>query len=184
MPCFLPAACSALLLTSAEKGGRRKGPAGQPLLSRRREWWWLRSAKSRQRPAGRSGAPKFGRGAGGTHFESKRPASMSNFSEQADRITHEEGRSLPTNDSFERRVFRATAIVLATLAAAYVLWLLIDVLLLLFACSLVSLILLTLTNALRRRTHLPFAPALVLSVLGLLALIGGAFAFFGTAIQG
>jgi len=109
---------------------------------------------------------------------------MSNFSEQADRITHEEGRALPRSDSFERRIFRATAIVLVTIAAAYVLWMLIDVLLLLFACSLVSLILLTLTSALRRRTHLPFAPALVLSVLGLLALIGGAFAFFGTAMQG
>jgi predicted PurR-regulated permease PerM len=109
---------------------------------------------------------------------------MPNFSEQADRISHDEAPSLPKRDSFERRVFRATAIVLATFAAAYVLWMLIDVLLLLFACSLVSLILLTVTNALRRRTRMPFAPALTFSVLVLLALLVGAFAFFGTTMQG
>ena len=87
-------------------------------------------------------------------------------------------------DSLERRTFRATAVVLATVAAAYVLWLLVDLLLLLFACALVALILLTVTNAIRRRTGLPFAAALTLSVLALLALIGGAFAFFGTTMQG
>ena len=87
-------------------------------------------------------------------------------------------------DTLERRVFRATAVVLATAAAAYVLWLLVDLLLLLFACALVSLILLTLANALRRRTGLPFGVALALSVVGLLLLIGGAFYFFGTTIQG
>ena len=94
-----------------------------------------------------------------------------------------ERRSAP-RDTFERRVFRGTAIVLATIAGAYVLWLLVDLLLLLFACALVALILLTVTNALRRRTSLPFGVALGLSVLGLLALIGGAFWFFGTTIQG
>ncbi len=74
--------------------------------------------------------------------------------------------------------------VLATIASAYILWLLVDLLLLLFACALVSLILLTITNAIRRRTRLPFGIALGLSVFGLLILIGGAFAFFGTTMQG
>ena len=109
---------------------------------------------------------------------------MPNFSQQADQIDHETVSSPVPHDSFERRVFRATAIVLATLAAAYVLWMLVDLLLLLFACSLVSLILLTITNAIRRRTRLPFAAALALSVLALLALIVGAFTFFGTTLQG
>jgi hypothetical protein len=62
--------------------------------------------------------------------------------------------------SFERRVARATVIVLGICAAAYVLWLLVNVLLLLFACSLVSLILLTITKRLRRYTRLPFGVAL------------------------
>lgn len=90
----------------------------------------------------------------------------------------------PVPDSLERRVFRATAVFLATVAAAYMLWLLVDLLLLLFACALVSLILLTITDAIRRRTRLPFAAALTVSVIGLLAVIGGAFAFFGAAMQG
>jgi predicted PurR-regulated permease PerM len=109
---------------------------------------------------------------------------MSNFLEQADEINSGDT-PLPTRrDSFERRVFRATVIVLATVAAAYVLWALIDVLLLLFACALVALILLTITNALRRRIGLPFGPALGLTTLGLLALLVGAFTFFGATLQG
>jgi predicted PurR-regulated permease PerM len=60
---------------------------------------------------------------------------------------------------------------------------LVDLLLLLFACSLVSLILLTITNKLRQTTRLPFAVALGVSVLGLLALLIGAFAFFGATLQ-
>ena len=87
-------------------------------------------------------------------------------------------------DGLERRVFRATAVVLATIAAAYVIWLLVDLLLLLFACALVSLILLTITNAIRRTSGMPFGVSLVLTVVGLLALIGGAVTFFGTTMQG
>lgn len=87
------------------------------------------------------------------------------------------------SDRFERRVFRATVIVLATLAAAYLIWTLVDLLLLLFACALVALILLTVTNWIRLRTRLPFAVALGLTVLSLIALLGGAFAFFGTTMQ-
>jgi predicted PurR-regulated permease PerM len=109
---------------------------------------------------------------------------MSNFAEQSEMISEHDGPSTPVRDSFERRVFRGTAVVLATLAAAYVLWLLVDLLLLLFACALVSLILLTITNAIRRRTRLPFGVALGLTVLGLIALLGGAFAFFGATMQG
>lgn len=108
---------------------------------------------------------------------------MPNFTEQSDRLQRSEIPLPSARDSFERRVFRATAIVLATAAAAYVLWLLVDLLLLLFACALVSLILLTITNAIRRRAGLPFAVALGLTVLGLLALIGGAVVFFGATMQ-
>jgi predicted PurR-regulated permease PerM len=86
-------------------------------------------------------------------------------------------------DSLERRTFRATVVVLATMAGAYLLWLLVDLLLLLFACALVSLILLTITNWVRLRTSLPFGVALAISVLGLIALLGGAFYFFGTTMQ-
>jgi predicted PurR-regulated permease PerM len=108
---------------------------------------------------------------------------MSNFAEQSEIITREEAPAASVRDTLERRVFRATAVVIATLAAAYVLWVLVDLLLLLFACSLVSLILLTITNKLRQATRLPFAVALGISVLGLLALLGGAFAFFGATLQ-
>jgi predicted PurR-regulated permease PerM len=108
---------------------------------------------------------------------------MLNFSEQSETIAQEEVPHAPPRDNLERRVFRATAIVLATVAAAYVIWLLVDLLLLLFACTLVSLILLTFTNAVRRRTSLPFGVSLGLVVIGLLALIGGAVAFFGATMQ-
>jgi predicted PurR-regulated permease PerM len=108
---------------------------------------------------------------------------MPNFSEQSDTIAQEETPHAPARENLERMVFRATVVVLATLAAAYVVWLLTDLLLLLFACALVSLILLTFTNAVRRRTNLPFAVSLGLVVVGLLALIGGAVAFFGATMQ-
>lgn len=108
---------------------------------------------------------------------------MPNFSQQAEQINDEAAPAPGPRDSLERRVFRATAVVIATGAAAYVLWVLVDLLLLLFACSLVSLILLTITNAVRRRTGLPFWVALTLSVLTVLGVLVGAFTFFGTTIQ-
>jgi predicted PurR-regulated permease PerM len=108
---------------------------------------------------------------------------MPNFSEQSDSIAKEETPHAPARENLERMVFRATVVVLATVAAAYVVWLLVDLLLLLFACALVSLILLTFTNAVRRRTNLPFAVSLGLVVIGLLASIGGAVAFFGATMQ-
>jgi predicted PurR-regulated permease PerM len=109
---------------------------------------------------------------------------MPNFAEQSEALGALDVAQPSARDSLERRIFRATVVVLATTAAAYVLWQLIDVLLLLFACALVSLILLTITNALRRHTGLPFAVALGLTVLGILALLVGAITFFGTTIQG
>jgi predicted PurR-regulated permease PerM len=109
---------------------------------------------------------------------------MPNFTKQAE-ILEQSGASAPSaHDTFERRVFRATAIVLATFAGAYVLWLLVDLLLLLFACALVSLILLTVANGIKRRTRLPFGVCLAITVVGLLALIGGAVGFFGATMQG
>ncbi len=108
---------------------------------------------------------------------------MANFAEESVMIRQEQGPGPPARDTLERRVFRATVVVLATVAAAYMLWLLVDLLLLLFACALVSLILLTITNKIRRRTKLPFGLALTLTVVVLLALIGGAVAFFGTTMQ-
>jgi predicted PurR-regulated permease PerM len=109
---------------------------------------------------------------------------MPNFAEQSEQLQREQVQLPPQRDTLERRVFRATCIVLATAAAAYVIWLLVDLLLLLFACALMSLILLTITNALRRRSGLPFGVALSITVLGLLALIGGAIWFFGATMQG
>ena len=111
---------------------------------------------------------------------------MSTFIDQLEEI---KGTAQPaphhrSANSLERRVFRATAVVLATTAAAFVLWQLVGLLLLLFACALVSLIFLTIANAVRRRTRLPFGLALALSVLALLTVLAGAFAFFGATLQG
>ncbi|WP_375402673.1 AI-2E family transporter [uncultured Sphingomonas sp.] len=109
---------------------------------------------------------------------------MPNFVQQAELLDADAGPRSARKDGLEQRVFRATAVVLATVAAAYVLWLLVDLLLLLFACALASLILLTITNAIRRRTQLPFGISLGLTVIGLLALIIGAVTFFGATMQG
>lgn len=106
---------------------------------------------------------------------------MSDLVRQADALDQPQP---PVPDTFERRVFRATVVVLATVAAAYILWLLVDLLLLVFACALVALILLTITDAIRARTRLPFGVALTVAVLGLLALIVGSFWFFGSTMQG
>lgn len=109
---------------------------------------------------------------------------MANFAEQSDMIEGEGLPRPPPRDSLERRVFRSTLVVLATCSAAYVLWLLVDVLLLLFACALVSLVLLAFTNRIRSWTRLPFGVALTLSVVALLLLIVGAVVFFGATMQG
>jgi predicted PurR-regulated permease PerM len=85
--------------------------------------------------------------------------------------------------AFDRRVFKATVIILATVASAYILWRLVDLLLLLFACTLTALILLTLTRLLRRRVPMPFALALTVTVLLLFLIVGGAFWFFGASMS-
>lgn len=112
-----------------------------------------------------------------------RPIVVLNFAEQSDKMSHEVAPRPAWRDSLELRVFRATVVVLSTVAAAYLLWLLVDLLLLLFACTLVSLILLSITNLIRRRTRLPFGVSLALSVLAFLAVISGAVAFFGATMQ-
>ncbi|WP_300973563.1 AI-2E family transporter [Sphingomonas sp. LHG3406-1] len=109
---------------------------------------------------------------------------MAKFTDQAERINSESGATPAPRDNLERRVFRATVVFLATCVAAYLIYVLIDVLLLLFACSLVALIFLTMTNAIRRRTGIPFGVALGASVLTLLGVLVGAFTFFGTTMQG
>jgi len=109
---------------------------------------------------------------------------MSNFAEEAEQIQRDNPPGPMPRDSLERRVFRATCVVIATVAAAYVLWTLVDVLLLLFACALMSLILLTITNLIRRHTRAPFGLALGAAVLGLLGAVVGAFWFFGSTLQG
>ncbi len=108
---------------------------------------------------------------------------MTNFVDQSELITEAEPPQPRVPDTLERRVFRATAVVILTVGAAYVLWMLVNLLLLLFACTLVSLILLTVTHALRSRTRLPFGLALSLTVLFFVAVVGGAFVFFGATIQ-
>jgi predicted PurR-regulated permease PerM len=108
---------------------------------------------------------------------------MSDFTDLAEQISRDEGPEKIARDSFERRIFRGTVIVLATITGSYLLWLLVDLLLLLFACALVSLILLTLTNAVRRRTPLPFGAALMLSVVAVIALIAGVFTLFSTTMH-
>ncbi len=109
---------------------------------------------------------------------------MSNFADQAELLKPEAAPRPAPRDGLERRVFRATVVVLATMAAAYVVWMLVNLLLLLFACALVCLILLTVTEAIRNRTRLRFGLALLVTVVAILALIGGAIAFFGTTLQG
>lgn len=81
------------------------------------------------------------------------------------------------------RVFKATVIVLATVAAAYMLWRLVDLLLILFACTLVALILLTIANKLRRYVRMKFGVALTIAVLLVVCVIGGASWFFGASMR-
>lgn len=90
----------------------------------------------------------------------------------------------PPPRDLDQRVFRATVIILATAGAAYMLYRLVDLLLLLFACALIALILYTVTNMIRRRLPMPYAVALALTVLLLFGVLGGAFWFFGSAMSG
>ncbi len=84
----------------------------------------------------------------------------------------------------DRRVFRTTVIVIATAAAAYAMWRLSDLLLLVFACALIGLIFFNLARWIVERTGLNFGIALALSVVGILATLTGAFWFFGNSLTG
>jgi predicted PurR-regulated permease PerM len=84
----------------------------------------------------------------------------------------------------DRRVFRTTVIVIATAAAAYGIWRLADLFLLVFACALIALIFFNLARWIVDRTGLNFGIALALSVVGILAVLTGAFWFFGNSLSG
>jgi predicted PurR-regulated permease PerM len=83
----------------------------------------------------------------------------------------------------DRRVFRTTVIIIATAGAAYALWKLADLLLLVFACALIALIFFNLARWIVDRTGLNFGVALAMSVIGLLAALVGAFWFFGNSLS-
>lgn len=90
----------------------------------------------------------------------------------------------PFNDRLiDRRVFRTTVIIIATLGAAYALWKLADLLLLVFACGLVALIFFDIARWICNRTGLGFGPSLAIAVVGLLAGLMGAFWFFGASMS-
>ena len=84
----------------------------------------------------------------------------------------------------DRRVFRTTVIIIATAAAAYALWRLSELLLLVFACGLIGLIFFNLARWIVDRTGLNFGLALALSVVAILATLSGAFWFFGNSLSG
>lgn len=84
----------------------------------------------------------------------------------------------------DRRVFRTTVIILATAGAAFAMWKLADLLLLVFACALIGLIFFNLARWIVQRTGLNFGVALALSVVGILATLTGAFWFFGNSLSG
>lgn len=109
---------------------------------------------------------------------------MPNFADQSEMINAEETPRPVLPDSLEKRVFRSSVVVIATLTAGYVIWLLVDLLLVLFACALVALILQTFTKALGARMRLPHGVSLTLVVGGLLALTGATIVFFGATLQG
>lgn len=84
----------------------------------------------------------------------------------------------------DRRVFRTTVIVIATGAAAYMIWRLADLLLLVFACALIALIFFNIARWLADRTRLGFGISLSIAVTGILAALIGSFWFFGNSLSG
>lgn len=83
----------------------------------------------------------------------------------------------------DRRVFRTTVIVIATGAAAYMLWRLADLLLLVFACGLIALIFFNLARWLADKTRFGFGISLSVSVTAILATLIGSFWFFGNSLS-
>lgn len=96
------------------------------------------------------------------------------------------GQAVPLDKDalIDRRVFRTTVIIIATAAAAYGLWKLADLLLLVFACALIALIFFNLARWIVDRTGLNFGLALAVSVVAILAALSGAFWFFGNSLSG
>jgi len=86
------------------------------------------------------------------------------------------------NGLIDRRVFRSTVIVIATAGAAYALYQLADLLLLVFACALIGLIFFNLARWIADRTPLGFGLSLAVAVLAVLGVLIGAFWFFGNSM--
>lgn len=86
--------------------------------------------------------------------------------------------------SGNRRVFRHTVIVVATLATAYALWRLADLLLLLFACALVALVFFDIARWLVRRANIGWGIALGIAIVAVIGFLVGAFWFFGQSLGG
>ncbi len=93
-------------------------------------------------------------------------------------------KQLSPDGIIDRRVFRSTVIVIATLAAAYAIWRLADLLLLVFACGLFGLIFFNLAKVIADRTPLNFALSLTVAVIMILTALTGAFWFFGNSLAG
>ena len=83
----------------------------------------------------------------------------------------------------DRRVFRNTVIVIATAAGVYAMWRLSELLLLVFACALVALIFFDVARWISNKTRLSFGLSLAVAVLSIIALLVGAFWFFGQSLS-
>ena len=90
---------------------------------------------------------------------------------------------MSTDHLVDRRVFRTTVIIVATLASAYAMWRLSDLLLLVFACALIALIFLNLARWLSGRTGLGIGLSLGAAVIAILAFLTSAFSFFGQSLS-
>ena len=88
-----------------------------------------------------------------------------------------------TDQIVDRRVFRTTVIVLATIAGVYAMWRLSELLLLVFACALVALIFFDVARWISQKTRLGFGPSLAVAVLSIIAFLVGAFWFFGQSLS-
>lgn len=97
-------------------------------------------------------------------------------------VVEQGGEVLSADGLIDRRVFRTTVIVVATLAAAYGIWQLADLLLLIFACGLFGLIFFNCARWIADHTPLNFALSLTVAVIGLLTALTGAFWFFGNSL--
>jgi predicted PurR-regulated permease PerM len=81
------------------------------------------------------------------------------------------------------RLFRGTLVVMAAIAMALLVWRLVDLLLILFACMIVALNVSRLAGFLKRRLKLHYSLAFIIAVVGPIAFIATAFALFGAAMS-